>query len=293
MQVRILGVAILGVSLLIGAITVFLWDTKKTPRVAWGVFPGNRPLNEFEMVVDDAPQLRSLFINWGEMPPSVSSYEATKEVTPVIFLETYDMSLDDINAGVGDEFIHSLADELSHRTTNVILAPFAEMNGNWDPWGGAVGSNSPQKIIQAWRRIHDGFAGAPNVRFAWVVNASSVPDTPENAIERYYPGDEYVDYVGVDGFNDGDPWLPFESIFGKALAQLARYPQPILITSMASAEGANKAGWIKNALCTQVPMNRKIQGWIWFDEHKERDWRIDSSPAALLAFRESVRACSS
>jgi beta-mannanase len=112
----------------------------------------------------------------------------------------------------------------------------------------------------------------------------SVPNTPENAIPNYYPGASYTDYVAVDGFNFGTPWRSFTETFQEPLKLLAGYGKPIYILSLASAEGPQKAAWIKDfgARLKEYPL---LKGWVWFNQNKEHDWRVNSDPASLEAFR--------
>jgi hypothetical protein len=78
----------------------------------------------------------------------------------------------------------------------MILLRFAsEMNGNWVPWYG-----DPSLYIQKFRLVHDIMAEeAPNVAMVWCPN--DVPHdsaNPVNYMHSYYPGDAYVDWVGID-----------------------------------------------------------------------------------------------
>jgi endoglucanase len=59
-----------------------------------------------------------------------------------------------------------------------------------------------------------------------------------------------------------------------------------MIAEMASAEqGGSKADWITDAYSAQIPNNfGRIKAVIWFNEDKETDWRIESSPPAQNAF---------
>jgi len=53
---------------------------------------------------------------------------------------------------------------------------------------------------------------------------------------------------------------------------------------MASAAGTGKAAWIKAALTVQLYKHPEVKGWLWFNQNKERDWRINSDAASLAAF---------
>ena len=65
----------------------------------------------------------------------------------------------------------------------------SEMNGTWQNYGG-----DPALYIRKWRLVHDVLEKiAPNVALVWAPYC-----TPIRPIPSYYPGDEYVDWVGVN-----------------------------------------------------------------------------------------------
>lgn len=264
-----------------------------TEKKLWGVYAGDTAssLGYFENLVGDKADMQAVFINWNEaFPADIAVALKKNNQTLVIFWEQYDVELDRIISGAEDEYIVQFADDAKAYGAPVILAPLHEMNGDWSPWSGVVGGNSPQKVIWAFRHIEDVFStvNANDVKWAWVVNHESVPDTSENQIENYYPGSDYVDYTGIDGFNFGDPWMSYSEIFSDALAKLKAYQKPVIIFSMASAEGPEKADWIQDALL-KIKNNPDIKGFIWFNENKEKNWLINSDPESLQAFKEGIK----
>jgi len=260
--------------------------TPSTSGKIWGAYLSDGNLASFESLVGAKADMQAYFYGWGDSFPASSTLKSQGK-TLAIFWEQYGVTLDSIISGAQDAYIKDFADDAKAYGGPVILMPFHEMNGNWDPWDGTVGSNTPAKVVAAWKHVHDLFASATNVKFAWAVNNDSVPDTAENAIANYYPGAGYVDYVGVDGFNFGDQWT-FSSVFSSALSQLKTYGKPILITSMASADGAQKASWITEALNT-ISSDSSIAGFIWFNENKEANWLVNSNPDALQAFKVGIQ----
>ena len=159
----------------------------------------------------------------------------------------------------------------------------AEMNGD-EAWSG----NDAKLYVDAYRHIHDLFvaAGATNVVWAWCPNVTDTDGT-NAATLSYYPGDDYVDWTGVDGYNwGGGDWQSFSEVFKDIYPLLASKKKPILIGEMASSEtGGNKSAWI-NAMIPSLKSDFPlIKGVIWFDVNKERDWRISSSAATESAFR--------
>jgi beta-mannanase len=174
------------------------------------------------------------------------------------------------------------------------------MDGFWYPWGGTVGSNTPAQYVATWRHIHDVFqrVGATNVTWVWSVNHESIPRTKENQIENYWPGSRYVDWVGISGFNPGEAttfggWESFQEVMTDRYRQLLRYGKPIAVTETGAPEvGGNKAAWIEQAYASLGGAFRDLKLVIWYDQKDNRleDWRIDSSPRALRAFRRSIRS---
>lgn len=259
-------------------------------ELQWGTYVGYTPadLQAFEDLVGAEVDIRAIFVNWDSpFPTSVANHLASEGKTLLLFWEHHGVTLDRIIAGDEDEYIKQFAAAAKASPATIMLAPLHEMNGNWDPWDGTVGNNTPEKVILAWRRMFDIFKGAPNISFAWTVNNVSVPDTPENQLENYYPGDEYVDIVGVDGFNFGRPWQNPRQVFGDVLERLNVYDKPIYILSTATAEGDRKADWIYD-FEKELSDHPEVKGWVWFHIDKERDWRVDSDPAALKAFQAII-----
>ncbi|MFA6493851.1 MAG: glycosyl hydrolase [Candidatus Paceibacterota bacterium] len=282
----------------------FACVSQKKDMLIWGVQTGwQENIAAFEREVG-RPDILAVFIHFGNENsfPSTVIPKTKDRQTLAIFWEATDynvsnidqprFSYDAILRGDWDPYMRSFAADAKSYGGPVILIPFSEMNGDWYPWSGTKNGNTPEKAVLAFRHVHDIFSDVPNVKIGWAVNHSSHPPTQENAIERYYPGDPYVDYVGVDGFNfGGADYGSFDGIFGNALATLSKYNKPIYIFSLAAAEGPEKSAWISDAFLMQIPKYPNIVGWIWFNENKERDWRVNSDPASLESFKAILPNC--
>ena len=259
--------------------------------VVWGAYTGNTldSLNDFQQQVGKQPNINAVFVGWGDdFPTSIANTLRSNNQTILIYWEALGYSYSDILSGASDAYIASFGTQARNFGGPVILVPFAEMNGNWASWGGTVSPNTPTQFVPMWQHVHNVFGASSNVKWGWAVNSNSVPDTLENQIGVYYPGSNYVDYVGVDGFNFGDPWLSFSDIFSSALATLKTFNKPIYIFSMACAEDQRKAEWISDAL-SQIYSNADVSGWIWFNANKEKNWLVWSNPDALEAFKLGIK----
>jgi hypothetical protein len=203
-----------------------------------------------------------------------------------------------------DGAIRQYAREARDSGHEVWIRPFHEMNGDWYPWSGTKNGNAPDsdsqgrnlEFLAAWRHVHDIFAaeGATNVKFVWCPNVESQPNTAANRVAAYYPGDDYVDYLALDGYNFARTlpkvqWRSFESLFAAPYATLCSLSatKPIFVAETASVSGGgDKAAWI-SAMFRVIPAKfPRIVGVDWFNSANSRqDWPVDASSSALQAFR--------
>ena len=212
-------------------------------------------------------------------------------------------TLEAIAAGRCDAYVRSFFLAAKAYGKPLFLRFAHEMNGNWYPWDGAHngGAAGPAKYINAWRYIYNvkEAVGAANVYLVWCPNSANQPGDAWNAIGAYYPGDQYVDWIGLDGYNWGygnGGWRSFDAIFGSAYRTLtALTARPLMIGEFSSAEqGGDKSAWIGDAL-RQVRSAgySRIKLLCWFNIDKtqagERDWRISSSSSAEAAWKNSLQ----
>ncbi|HET9934647.1 MAG TPA: glycosyl hydrolase [Polyangiaceae bacterium] len=212
---------------------------------------------------------------------------------PFVNWELFGGELDDIIAGKYDSMLQQRARDTKALGKPLFIDFGAEMNGDWSPWGGAQNGESAAKYLTVYRKVHDAFedAGATNAIWAFCPNVTDEPRAAWNEALDYYPGDDYVDWMCVDGYNwgdtDGGGWQSFEQVFQAIYPKLAAKNKPIMIGEMASAEsGGNKGAWIDAMIPTLKNKYPQIRGVLWFDVDKETDWRVSSSPAAEAAFKK-------
>jgi hypothetical protein len=227
---------------------------------------------------------------------AISNLQARGE-TPMVTWQLYKsgwsgatVSLHEIASGSYDGYLHAAAD-LAKRLPFAVMIRFAhEMNGNWYGWSG-----DPSAYVEAWRHVVSVFRGdgANNVKWVWAPNV----DNGSYPFSAYFPGDQWVDYVALDGYNWGTAgpgvkrWQSLYQVFASSYAQITRLSaKPLIISETASGEaGGSKAAWIREGFLTTIPKRfPRVAAVIWFDRQQEEDWRINSSPASLQAYREAV-----
>lgn len=164
-------------------------------------------------------------------------------------------SLTDISKGQYDSYIENWATEAKAYKLPLFLRFGHEMNDPVRyPWGPPV--NGPEDFISAWKYVVDKFrdTGADNVIWVWS------PHPAYGNFEAYYPGEEYVDWIGSSVLNYGkvaswSDWWSFGEIFDQPYKELRKYNKPIIIAEFGSvAVGGNRADWFKEAL-TEFPSN--------------------------------------
>lgn len=197
-------------------------------------------------------------------------------------------------AGDFDATIRRWGDALAAYGQPVYLRFAHEMNARAYPWAVGVNGNTAAQYVATWRRVHDLLRsrGASRVIRVWSPNVSFTGSTP---LASVYPGAGQVDVVGLDGYNWGtvrrdSVWQTPAQVLGPTLTELRRVAPgvPLLITETASTErGGSKAGWVTD-LFTWVAGQADVAGIVWFDENKETDWRVASSPSSLAAFRAAA-----
>jgi hypothetical protein len=283
----------------------FISNSKRQPEInkKWGVSLGweVKDLIMFEKMVHNTPKYVGVFVPWGEpadFPLELAKYAKNNNITLVVYWDAWDYTnlsitnttygYDSIINGKWDTYLSDFAKIIKDSETKIIIIPFEEANGNWYPWSGTLNNNSPFKEIEAYRYLHKYFINIPNVKMGWAINNVSVPDNYDNSLIKYYPGDKYVDYIGVDGFNFGDSWTSFNDLFSEFFTIFEPHNKPLFIFSAASAPGPKKAQWIKD-MKKQLNKHPLLAGWIWFNENKEYDWRVNSDTKSLNAFRKIIR----
>ena len=260
-------------------------------------------VNSFERHAHLHVDIVMWFTDWahGEFDASQARAVARRGSLPEISWEPWDSrvglrrpqpnyTLTSIIDGRHDAYVRRFADAVRRYGGPLRLRFAQEMNGTWYPWSESQNGNSRGQFVEAWRHVHSIFAaaGATNVTWIWSPVTGTIPTWE-------YPGPTQVDVVGLSGFNRGTNlyakrWRSFTDLFGRALdAVHAVAPdKPVALTEVASAEqGGDKARWIRT-MFAEIRRRPYIRAVTWFNLVKETDWRIESSPAAQVAFAQGA-----
>src|SRR5437764_12578835 len=212
-----------------------------------------------------------------------------------------DFQLSDVISGKYDSYISSFAAKARDWGHPFFLRFNWEMNGNWFPWSEGVNGNQAGQYVAAWRHVHDIFTsvGATNASWVWCPNVD--PNNSLQNLSSLYPGDSYVDWSCLDGYNWGtNPsrplgWQSFDQLFGSTYSQITNTVapgKPMALGEFGSTEyGGSKAAWIQDAL-SKIPTNYpKIRAALYFERNDDgMDWPIESSSSATSAFASGIQS---
>ncbi len=257
---------------------------KKYPVCALGV---SEPTG---VISGDTAGLRNVFINWKTSFPktAVKAIRASGAV-PVITWEPYfknitrDALLPAIAAGKYDAYITRFAREAGNGPLFIRFGH--EPNSDWYGWSGK--NSGPEHYVKAFRRVRTIFLnqGNQNSKFIFSVNSEDVPAAAWNRFEKYYPGDEYADVIGIDAYNWGDgreawqKWTAPRTMLGAAYERAVKaFPsKPVFLTETASCpDGGDKALWVKQLLGSIGKHFPAVKAIIWFNFKKDCDWTLST-----------------
>jgi len=158
--------------------------------------------------------------------------------------------------------------------------------------------------VRAWRRVVTVFrqAGVRNLEYVFIATAPHWASTDARSAASFYPGDDWVDDIAADGYNFFDcsrialmPWTGPRELFEPFRRFGVQHPaKGLMIIEYGSVEdGADpgrKARWYAELeqMLTEPGWRQARAVAQWYDAVQDRsrcNWRIDSSPATLAAFR--------
>ncbi|MFH1826429.1 MAG: sugar-binding protein [bacterium] len=279
----------------------------QTQGVYLGIFREGAPRNmnyitKFEEQVGKRPATIMWYQDWSNDFPAEDAQKVVEygAVPHIVWEAKYwsypgKITPPDIIAGKWDKYISAWAKGAKAFGQPVFVRIGHEFNTSTYPWGVPNLNKEPETFIKFYRHIVDVFnkEGVKNVKWVWCFNNYSNPAESWNDWTRAYPGDKYVDWIGIDGYNWGNTqswsgWETFKVLFRDQmrLAHMLWPTKPIMIAEFASTdEGGDKVAWIKDMPEFLKTSMRDIDLIIWFDEQKESDWRIKSDKKTLAAFK--------
>jgi len=236
-------------------------------------------------------RIMHVFYAWTDtLPRSIDGAPATS--IPMISWRGTNYA--DILSGKSDALIARAARRLAASGKPTLLRWAWEMNGNWYVWSGVKNDGGGANFVKCWQRLHRIFAdeGADNISWVWSPNWSTASPETGNDIPDYYPGDKYVDWVGMSGYNlrRETPAKLYDAIYNRYSAT-----KPIMISEVGSVDrgGRTKGDWI-TTFADWVDERPGVGAVTWFDTDTHpgyaEKWRIDTDAASLAAYKSMANS---
>ena len=223
-------------------------------------------------------------------------------LTPAISWGTNSIPLTYILSGGCNSYIDQSAAAAKTWPGSVYIRLDWEMNGAWSAWNPAKQGVSDSTFVQFWQFVVNRFAadGVTNVKWVWAPNIDQNGSRPFGV---YYPGANYVNMVGLDGYNyawaQNTPWQTFGQLFQYSYNEMLTVApgKPIMISEVASVEadaseaaaGLSKAGWIQQMAAYLPASMPQVTALCWFDQPTGGvNYSVNSSPPALAAWIKYV-----
>lgn len=305
--------------LLFSSIVLLLCNLMAKPtklKKSWGVYQIHWGVERFEAgltsQIEELGAVPDYVLFFRDLHPSRGFPTKTVEICkkhgaiPVISQELWKWSerraknsnwLKRINEGETDDFWKKWGEEAKAFDSAVVLRFGFEMNGDWFSWG-----QQPEEFIKAWQRVYRIIreeVGATKVQFMFSPNVEWDTNNKKSAIELYYPGDEFVDLLALDGYNFGDEhseshsWKSYEAVFEKSIQKMSKSKKPLFLGEIGCADGPLKAKWMKKFLHS-IQRDKRVSGFIYFnhfDPNKnEPNWLLNSDPETLKTFQEFLQS---
>jgi hypothetical protein len=267
-----------------------------------------------------------------------STTGATKPLDPAIMLDAEANRIPivgwacapnaDVLAGKLDKQIDAAAAAFKAYPRQFFMRYCWEMDGSRQP---ATINGNPDEFIAAWRYIYNRVKtadGVTNVIWLWTANANGFKLGTPSVASKFYPGDDYVDWVSADGYNwhgavgrsGQDRFRNFLEIYDQFMLwarsddaghQHIGSSKPIMVAEYGTQEqedgGTIKGNWFRNAHDTVMPRTAStpadcnycgamsdIQAMAYFDiKGKSGDasggWDIETSQPSFDAYKEAAQ----
>jgi hypothetical protein len=298
-----------------------------------GVFPGGtngmggditpRDLQRYQRAVGKRPTWVYFCNNWYESPAfpyRTAAWIRANGSVPYIRLMLLSSAriprpdpvyaLAKILAGDFDEGLREWMREARKFATPLLAEYGVEVNGWWFPWNGLYNkgqgsyADSVARFREAYRHIIRiaRAEGAHNIRWVFHVDPWDEPAEEWNRFENSYPGDEWIDWLGVSVYGRQLPsdenTVSFRFQMDWVYDRLRRLAdKPVIVCEFGTIDDRQQAAWAEAAL-QDILGGRwpKVIGFSWWNAAFRNDavtgrWsnmRVQESPALQAVFRKYV-----
>ena len=269
-------------------VTPLLRPSRKYLGVEVGDAPGSMaPVDRFASLVGERPDLIGQFVAWNtSFDSQAASHAWSYGAIDFVVWEPTGTSLAQIADGASDAYLTRFATAVRTLNVPIALSFGHEFNGNWYPWGTTHATAA--QFVAAWQHVHNLFAAAGATNVIWIWDPNDIYPVQDVRLEPYYPGDAYVDWVGVSGYWTQQGPNDYASLYLPTLEEVRTFTRkPFLVAETAVEPGSNESSSLTNLL-DAVEQHPDIIGFVWFDYDEGADWRIENRPSLAGQFKDEL-----
>lgn len=216
--------------------------------------------NDFEVI--------SFSEKWNKDSISVENLYLTKtcNAVPLINWELncyYDNIWKQVSSGQFNNYLENCAKQF-RAYQDPIFINFAE--GFDDPKNTVSGKNLPIEFVRTWQYVFTYLnnMGVSNITWVWC------PKYPSSV--AFYPGSEFVDWIGVNCLNyeadNKSKSLTFSELYLPFRKKLATFQKPFMITQLGTLAGNSQSKWFDETFKNIKEQYREIRSVIFYDQKK-------------------------
>lgn len=311
-------------------------------KIYFGAFPdfsgtednvSKKRISDFEKLIDKKIAWATFSENWYNgisYPKEKIHFIYDSGVIPYIRIlpRSYDFqgyeeevfSMQNIINGQFDKELKAWAKAAKNENIPLLIDFAVEANGDWFPWSGTYMGDEitidygdptypdgPERYRDAYRHIIDIFRAeeVQNVTWFYHYNYASFPNAEWNQPKYYYPGDDYIDWIGFSLYGAqtlDEEWegldfsIQLKEFFNSFEALKTKKPIALLEFGVTDyhTEG-NKSVWLEDAFKTILdnPYIKFDAINAWHEDWQNEDTtysrlRIDSSEETLRTFKKWI-----
>ncbi|MBC7904512.1 MAG: glycosyltransferase, partial [Gemmatimonadaceae bacterium] len=248
-------------------------------------------LDQFEKSTGTDLSVVSVYDAWssnmsGGFPSQLLTAIAAKRKIPMITWEPWVDSSDamsSIAAGSYDEYVKAYTQMIKAHKAAVFIRFGHEPDNFAYPWA-STKLSAADNYKAAFRRVVKIFRNEGALNATWVY-------TPwlSETLNKYYPGDEYVDWIGITALNYGraswdGKWRSFEEVYRPYRQFLLSHHKPVMLAEFGSTSyGGNNTEWLADAMAT-INDYKEIKSAVLFNTDKDKNWITPWRPDSTTQF---------
>jgi len=287
-------------------------------------------IEDFESLVGKHQAIVASSSYWGEQsfPTDNINLIHRHGSIPLVFWSPWDkpyeedrgpdrFSLTNIIDGKWDEYIDAWAQSAKEYGHPFFVSFANEVNGSWFPWSGCfygaetpipntkpVKYEGPETFKKAYRHVVDRVRAKGARNIIWVLHLMnySIPQDYWNYAASYYPGSDYVDWIGLSVYGQQyteDRWSPFPPLLDWPYTEICKLDpnKPIMLAEWGCGEFpkfGSKSDWINDAFRSMKTKYPRLKAAVFWHERWQNEddtysnLRVNSTPESLESYRKGV-----